>query len=258
MTPYKIVFFDIDGTLLTEKGEIPYETKESIEQLKKSNVKVVIATGRAPYHLKPIAEELGIDSYVCFNGSYVVYEGKSIVDEPIPTNSVQLLIEFAQKNNHPLVYHGNEEYYSSYHEHPDIVETYQWLKVDPPSYDPNFWQGNSIYQVVLCCDSHEENNYHQNFSDIKFIRSYKRSIDVIPSEYSKARGIESMLRFMGISPSEAVAFGDGLNDKEMLSYVGMGIAMGNAHAELKRNANFVTTHVNDRGIQFGLKKIGLI
>ncbi|MDN3017946.1 Cof-type HAD-IIB family hydrolase [Paenibacillus sp. BSR1-1] len=258
MTPYKIVFFDIDGTLITVEGQIPYETKESIDQLKESNVKIVIATGRAPYHLKPIAEELGIDSYVSFNGSYVVFEGKPIVDEPFPTNSVQLLVEFAQKNNHPLVYLGNEDYYASYHEHPDIIETFQWLKVAPPNFDSNFWKGNSIYQVVLCCDSHEENKYHQNFSDIKFIRSYKQSIDVIPSEYSKASGIESILRFMGISPSEAVAFGDGLNDREMLSYVGMGIAMGNAHAELKPIANFVTKNVNNRGIQFGLKKIGLI
>jgi len=258
MLPYKIVFFDIDGTLITEEGEIPYETKESIEQLKESNVKVVIATGRSPYHLKPIAEELGVDSYISFNGSYVVYEGKRIVDKPIPTHTIQLLDEFARKSSHPLVYLGNEEYYASYHEHPDIIETFQWLKVAPPSFDSYFWKGSSIYQVVLFCDSHEEDKYHQNFSDIKFIRSYKLSIDVIPSEFSKASGIESILRFVGISPSEAVAFGDALNDREMLSYVGMGIAMGNAHEELKPFANFVTKNVNDRGIQFGLQKIGLI
>lgn len=60
-----------------------------------------------------------------------------------------------------------------------------------------------------------------------------------------------MLQHLKLSPDDAVAFGDGLNDKEMLSYVGMGIAMGNAHEEVKPFADFTTKHVNEGAFDTG-------
>lgn len=258
MTPYKIVFFDIDGTLINEKREIPKDTKEAIEKLKQAQVQVVIATGRAPYHLQPIAEELGIDSYVSFNGSYVVYQGKRIDDQPIPVRTVQLLDEFARKNNHPLIYLGSKDYYASEANHPDIIETFQWLKIAPPEFDPDFWKSNPIYQIMLYCESKDEEQYPQHFHDIKFVRWHDLSIDVIPSERSKAAGVKAILDHVGLSPLEAAAFGDALNDREMLSYVGMGVAMGNAHEGLKPFADFTTKHVDEGGIKYGLEKIGII
>lgn len=258
MPSYKIVFFDIDGTLINEEREIPKETKESIKQLKESQIEVVIATGRAPYHLKPIAEELGIDSYVSFNGSYVVYQGKLIDEHPIPTSTIQRMDEFARKNDHPLVYLGNKECFASQPNHPDIVETFQLLKIKPPAFDPDFWKQNSVYQVMLYCESHEEKQYPEHFSEVNFVRWHDLSMDVIPSECSKATGVKSVLDRLGLSPTEAAAFGDALNDREMLSFVGMGIAMGNAHEGLKPFADFTTKHVDDGGILYGLQKIGLI
>lgn len=67
-----------------------------------------------------------------------------------------------------------------------------------------------------------------------------------------------MLKHLGITAEEAVAFGDGLNDKEMLSYAGLGIAMDNAHEEVKLLADYVTKHVNYSGIRHGLEYAGLI
>lgn len=258
MADYKIVFFDIDGTLINEEREIPKSTKESIEQLKESQIQVVIATGRSPYHLQPIAQELGIDSYVSFNGSHVVYQGKLIHDQPIPSRTVQMLDEFARENNHPMVYQGNQQYYASHPNHPEILETYQWLKIAPPEYDPQFWQRSSIYQVMLYCKDQEEKKYIHHFTDLKFIRWHDYAMDVIPSECSKATGVKSILEYLNILPSEAVAFGDALNDREMLSFVGMGVAMGNAHEGLKPYADLTTKHVDNGGIQHGLQQIGLI
>jgi hydroxymethylpyrimidine pyrophosphatase-like HAD family hydrolase len=62
-----------------------------------------------------------------------------------------------------------------------------------------------------------------------------------------------MLRLLNLTLEESIAFGDGLNDIEMLATVGLGIAMGNAHQDLIPYANYVTTHVDDRGILNGLK-----
>jgi hydroxymethylpyrimidine pyrophosphatase-like HAD family hydrolase len=63
---------------------------------------------------------------------------------------------------------------------------------------------------------------------------------------------------MELSPQEAVAFGDGLNDIEMLSLVGMGVAMDNAKNEVKAIANMITKSVDEEGVCAGLTKLGLI
>ena len=63
---------------------------------------------------------------------------------------------------------------------------------------------------------------------------------------------------VGLKPEDAVAFGDGLNDMEMLSYVGFGIAMGNSHKDLLPYADHVTTHVDEEGVRNGLITAGLL
>ena len=83
-------------------------------------------------------------------------------------------------------------------------------------------------------------------------------MDVIPAGGSKAKGIEAVLKHIGRSKDEVVAFGDGLNDVEMLSYVGLGIAMGNANDEVKSYANHVTSSVDEKGIRRGLEHAGLL
>ncbi|WP_420768457.1 Cof-type HAD-IIB family hydrolase [Parageobacillus thermoglucosidasius] len=255
---YKIVFFDIDGTLVNEEARIPFDAKEAIYKLKERNIEVAFATGRAPFHFKHIAEELGIDSFVSFNGSYVVHKGRVIYERSINRDSLELLEEHAHQFKHPIVYLSHKECYANYSHHPYIIESFQSLKLEAPSYHPHYWKDTKIYQALLYCHEHEEIHYQGKFADLAFIRWHRLSMDVLPVGGSKAKGIEVMLKHLKLSPGDAVAFGDGLNDKEMLSFVGMGIAMGNAHEEVKPFAKFTTKHINDGGIRYGLQQIGLI
>ena len=71
-------------------------------------------------------------------------------------------------------------------------------------------------------------------------------------------GIQHLLAHYGIAPDEAIAFGDGGNDIEMLRYVGTGVAMGNASDEVKAAADYVTTSVDDEGICHALKHFKLL
>ncbi|MEK4221190.1 Cof-type HAD-IIB family hydrolase [Bacillus sp. FSL W8-0116] len=255
---YKIVFFDIDGTLVNKDSTIPLDTKEAIRKLKERNIEVSFATGRAPFHFRHIAEELGIDSFVSFNGSYVVYKGKVIFEKPIHPASLEQLEQYSHRFNHPIVYLSHKECYANKKQHPHVVESFQFLKLESPGFQPYYWKYTSIYQALLYCQEHEETHYLEKFNDLSFIRWHPLSMDVLPSDLSKAKGIAAMLQHLKLSPDDAVAFGDGLNDKEMLSYVGMGIAMGNAHEEVKPFADFTTKHVNDGGIRYGLEYLELI
>lgn len=258
MLPYDIVFFDIDGTLVNEKQVIPEDTKKAIRELKSANVEVVLATGRAPYHLQSVAEELEIDSHISINGAYVVHRDRVISALPLPKSSISYLTDFARRHNHPLVYMGEKNYLSSHQDHPNVIQTFHELNLSAPAFDTHFAEGNAVYQVMVYCDEKAEEEYHRTFAGISFVRWHELTMDALVADCSKARGIQLLLRNLGIPAERAVAFGDGLNDREMLSYVGMGIAMGNAHEDLKPFARFTTNHINDGGIVCGLQKIGLL
>jgi len=255
---YKIVFIDIDGTLVNEDKKIPEDAKLAINELKKQNIPIVLATGRAPYFFSDILTELGLSSYVSFNGSYVMHKGEEIYKKPIQLETLEELEHLALKNNHPLVFQGSKECCANHQEHAHIIEAFQSLKLNEPSYRKDYWKEADIYQCLLFCVEKEERIYEETFSNIHFVRWHPLSMDVIPTGGSKAAGIAEILKILAIDPKEAVAFGDGLNDKEMLSYVGMGIAMGNAHEDVKPFAKMVTKHVNEGGLSYGLQKIGLI
>ena len=74
----------------------------------------------------------------------------------------------------------------------------------------------------------------------------------------KASGIEAALEFLGIDRADSVAFGDGFNDLEMLAYVGVGVAMGDAPPEVKAVADRITGSPEEDGIRNGFAALGLI
>lgn len=255
---YKIVFFDIDGTLINEHKEIPADTIKAIAELKERGVEPVIATGRAPYFIKPLAETLGIESFVCLNGAYAVYKGEVLYKREIEKSRLEALVKVAAEHDHGLVFEGEHAFFSDKENHPFVIESVNSLKVDLPGYNPDFWKTDGIYQVFLHCESHDEHLYDALHTDLKLIRWHPQAIDVLPAGGSKAQGIEAMLDKLGLSTAEAVAFGDGLNDKEMLELVGFGVAMGNSHPELLPFADYVTSHVDEQGIRNGLVKAELL
>ncbi|MFB9329071.1 Cof-type HAD-IIB family hydrolase [Paenibacillus aurantiacus] len=255
---YKIAFFDIDGTLVNEDKVVPQDTINAIRELKAAGVEPVIASGRAPYFIKPLAKLLGIDSFVCLNGALAVYRGKTVYKRVIPRTSIETLVELARQHGHTLVYEGEQDFFASRAECPLVTESVLSLKVELPGTDPDFWRTNEVLQLFLHCEDHEDALYDSLLSEFTFIRWHRGALDVLPYGGSKAQGIEAMLRELGIPVAESIAFGDGLNDKEMLRFAGLGIAMGNSHPELLPFADYVTTSVDECGIRNGLKYAGLI
>lgn len=256
---YNIVFIDIDGTLVNTEKIVSDKTKEAIKKLKHNGIEVVLATGRAPFHFKEIADELGINAFVSFNGSHVVYKGKVIQSYPLKREYLETLINQANKNNRPLVFSGIDKSVCNYNDHPHVKETFESLKLNyRPDFEPDYWKENDIYQAMLYCEAEEEDFYRQSVADLSFVRWHELAMDVMSKGLSKAIGIQDMLHHFGFSAQEAVAFGDGLNDREMLEYVGMGVAMGNAHPDLISYADRVTRSVDEDGLAYALDDLGLI
>ncbi|WP_338781700.1 Cof-type HAD-IIB family hydrolase [Metabacillus sp. FJAT-52054] len=253
----KVIFFDIDGTLLDHDKKIPASTRQTIDDLRRAGHHVAIATGRAPFMFKDLREELGIDSFVSFNGQFVVFEGEVIYKNPLKTETLEKVLAYSSQTKHPLVFMNHETMMASEGDHPFIRESMGSLKFDHPEVNPDFFSESEIYQTLLFCKAGEEEAYKQ-YKDLHFIRWHDLATDILPMGGSKAEGIKKLVERLKFEREDIYAFGDELNDLEMIKYVGTGVAMGNANPKLKEIADFITKPVDEDGIQYAVHELGLL
>ncbi|MDQ1147843.1 Cof subfamily protein (haloacid dehalogenase superfamily) [Bacillus sp. SORGH_AS 510] len=253
-----IVFFDIDGTILNEDKVIPESTKTAIRLLQEKGIHTVIATGRVPKMFYWILKELNIDSYVAMNGQYVVFEGQEIYSNPIDSDILQSLSAMTASNGHALAYCSHLDYKVTEKNHPYIESSFDSLMMAYPDVDPAYFKRFSIFQGHLYCEGLFEQTYAERFPQFSFVKWHDYAYDILPKGASKAVGVQKLTETLGIKKEHTYAFGDGLNDLEMLSTVGTGVAMGNAVPEAKAAADIVTTSNCNDGILNGLIQLGLL
>ena len=255
----KIIFFDIDGTLYDHDKKLPASAKQAIFDLKQRGHLVAIATGRAPFVFNDLLEELKIDTFVSYNGSYVIYKGKPIYKNVLDNKALVRLTEFAVEREHPVVYMTHEDMKANTPDHEHVSAGFSSLKIDYfPDYDPGYHKDNELYQSLLFCKDPEEKEYEEHFPEFHFVRWHPLAVDILPVGGSKAIGIQRITDRLGIAPENIYAFGDGLNDVEMLKTIPNSVAMGDGHEDAKNVAKFVTTNVGENGILNGLKMVGLL
>lgn len=254
----KIVFFDLDGTVLNEDKQILESTKTAIRLLQDKGIYTAIATGRVPLMFDWILEELNIDSYVSTNGQYVVFEGKEIYSNPLDPEMLNSITDVATSKGHAIAYCNHQYVKVSEESHPFIATSFDVLKMDYPSVDREFYKHSPVYQGHLYCDIEDEQLYVERYPEYKFVRWDRYAADILPKGSSKANGIQKLLEVVGIKVENSYAFGDGLNDLEMLSFIGTGIAMGNAVPEAKAAADIITDSCSEDGIFNGLINVGLL
>ncbi|MDK8182445.1 Cof-type HAD-IIB family hydrolase [Paenibacillus sp. UMB4589-SE434] len=257
-TTKRMIFFDIDGTLLDHHKQLPASAKEAVLALKDAGHEVAFATGRSPFMLKALQDELDIHSFVCFNGQYVMLDNKVIYQHPIPSDVLRSLSAHTLQTGHPLVYLDHEAMRSSTPFHARIEAGIGSLQYKHPAYDPEYYKERHIYQSMLFCTEEEELEYRQRFPQLEFVRWHPAAMDVLPSGGSKAQGIKRYIEHLGFAKEDVYAFGDNLNDLEMFCYVGHSVAMGNSPDSVKDAARYITKDVSQDGIAHGLKLVGLL
>lgn len=254
----KIIFLDIDGTILDTEKNIPEKAKEGIFSLKEKGHEVAIATGRGPFMFREIREELDIHSYVSYNGQIVVVDDELIHQYKFPLETIEKIINISKEHNHPIVYMAKDQMIGNVQYDERVAEAIGSLKMDHPQYDEHFYKKEPISQILLFCEEGEEKLYQERFPMLNFIRWHRYSVDITPKGGSKASGIEKMLQYLNVPKENSYAFGDGLNDLEMLEAVGFSVAMGNGHPKAKKVADYVTKHVDEDGLYYAFKDLKLL
>lgn len=258
----KVVFFDIDGTLIDcANGHYKpsVEVEKALYNLKKNKDYVFIASGRPYAFLTKEIKALPMDGFVLANGSQVIVDGHTIYDKAFKKEQGQKLIETLEylhleyvAESYPYSY-MKKEYEALFTFYDSIKVPMELVKREPMNLN------RPIYKVEVLCKSEtdfcslkeylDQNEYLDHFSSID-----QSAIEIFAKGSTKAVGIQKILEHFHIPQSQSYAFGDGSNDIEMLSFVGTGIAMGNASSNVKKFADIVTDSVAEHGVATGILK----
>lgn len=236
----KAVISDLDGTLLNAQHMLSEYSKCVVKRLTEAGVQFMIATGRHHIDAAKIKEKLGVEAFlITANGATVSSkEGELIYQATLPRNIVEdiLAIEVG-KGVFKNLYQGEhwlmeetDKVFDDYYQEGDFQYTLCRFSdyLDQP-----------INKVFFTAFNHEdllairEQIELKHGDDISVTFSMPECLEVMPKGINKGTAILETLKRMGIHPEETIAFGDGLNDLEMLQVVGKGYLMGNAHAFLK-------------------------
>lgn len=258
MDKIKIVFFDIDGTIIDmQRKEISGKMLQTLKDLQKNGIKICIATGRAPMAI-PKFDGVEFDAFLAYNGSYCYDRDGMILDHFIPTEDVQLIIKNAKKLHRPLALSTRNKIEANGKD-ADLAEYFGFGKQEIIISD-NFekFSRERVYQIMIGSRKEEYAQVLENVKRAEITAWWDRAVDIIPAGGSKGVAVKKILEYYQIDQSEAMAFGDGNNDMEMLKAVGHGIAMGNASDELKRIAEDICGYVAEDGIYYYCKEHGLI
>ena len=258
---YQILFLDIDGTILRPDHTIEESTRQAIAELKKKGLEVALATGRPLHEIMETANELNIDSFITYNGSFAIYKGQEIFKEYMKPELVTEYLSIAAEQNHDLIlYAENETLVTSLDSHKSI-NFLNYFKLTEKTLFKKDDTNRILSMTILTNDSEELIHYPKQegiFLSQVNVEGMERNYDVITENVNKGVAVKSMLKHLKIPKELSIAFGDGMNDKEMLSIVGEGFAMGNGHPDLFKYAKHITTDVHHSGVYNGLRKLGLV
>lgn len=259
----KIVFFDIDETLLVkEKDYIPDSVIPALKALKSKGIIPAIATGRTnntfPPKIKALVEEVGIELFVTMNGQSVHYQGNTIAKYPISMEKIEQVVNFLQAHQIAYGFVSEEGIFVS-EITPKVCSALDPLRT-PYYLNKNYYKQHEVFQILPFYDVSQDELVESSgiLQGLQVIRWNENSVDLFDEQGSKARGISDAMAYFGFNMENAMAFGDGLNDIEMLKAVGVGVAMGNAHPDLKAVTKHVTDHIEQDGIANFLRRAGLI
>ena len=254
----KVVFFDIDGTLLSQRtNRVPDSARRAIRALREQGVKVVVATGRHPIELDGAGlNDLEFDGFAAANGQMLLDGDRRLFGGyPIPPHGVEALVRLYETGERLLWFFGETDCYVN---REDEVVKAMSAQVSGLVPEVRPYAGDPLYQAVAFVDVSEEEVLQRQLTGCRLQRWGSMGVDIIAVDGGKVEGMKVFLQKFGCTREECMAFGDQHNDLDMLRFAGIGVAMGNGAPEVKAAADYVTRSVDDDGVAYALEQLGVL
>lgn len=273
----RIIFLDIDGTL-TQPGcnEPPKSALGAIRETQKKGNLVFLCTGRNYDMLRPLLQ-YGFDGVIASSGAYILCGGEVIYDCPMTEEEKKLSMEVLQRNGifrtveclgGSFTDEGFKQFLEENASEGSNSELLRWrrqvesaLNIRPMAeYD-----GKPVYKIVMMMQSEEQLAEPEKVLGEVFdfcIQEHDRygfvNGELIKKAYNKGTALERVCRHYGIPVEDSVAYGDSMNDLEMMEAAGISVCMANGSGRLKELADDICPSVEHDGIYQSFLKYGLI
>lgn len=267
----KIVFSDVDGTLLKPDGTLSERTRQVIKRLQESDIPFILVSARSPQEMFALYRELDLKSpIVGYNGG-MVYEmvGKRsirvLVDYIIPRDELTIMYELITKQFPELnlnIYSGTNWFAGRYDKW--LQGETDLVKIDPEyrDLDEVVTSGMPIHKIMLIGEIETILEAEDTLKSTAGItaainRSNPNYLEITNERATKLNGLKTVLEkfFPEIKREEVMALGDGHNDWDMLKYAGFGVAMENAAEEMKQSVKYVTASNAEDGFARAVEKL---
>lgn len=277
MVDRKLIFLDIDGTLVAMLSSPTPAVREAVRKARANGHLVFLCTGRNLPIIGQDILDIGFDGVIASAGAYVSAGDQVLLDSLLPEEVVQECL---------AVFHGlgmfcRIETAEGIYTDPQMEELLRSVSPDPKnselirmqkelesslpmrSYEEYPRQG--AYKLCFTVTGPAPVQAAQKKLGDRFefvvhpftIGGSFRNGEIIPKRVGKGKGIELICRHFGAGLSDTIAFGDSMNDAAMLERAGVGVAMGNACDELKALADVVCEDVAHDGVSQELRRMGL-
>ena len=260
----KLLFFDIDGTLITDSPEriFPDSAKEAIRLTKEKGNMTFINTGRVFGNIDGFIQEAGFDGYVCGCGTYIRFRGEVLLHKTLSKETCDEIALVSRKCKVCNLYEGaaTTGIDRTLPITGDLLELKNYF--EQVRKVPFTSVGDDDFIFDKFAGWYDEESDLETFKeyitkDFDYIHRGEGFYEIVPKGYSKATGIQFLCDYFKVGIEDCYAFGDSNNDLPMLSYVPHSIAMGESSEELKKQVEYVTTGVLEDGILNAMKYYGL-
>lgn len=257
---YKLIATDMDGTLLTNAGDISEKTIECINRIKERGIIFVPASGRAPKGLDDYKKILNHTSpVICYNGAYAEADGKVVFEKELLQDDAEKILDLGRKYDASMFIWSKNRLYTN--GTPDKIERYEKMAHTKSQFITNFSEllAQGITKILWFSDEEKIAKIRteinpDEFSKVTYLTSCPFFLEFFNSDASKGKALAEIGKVYGINTSEMIAVGDGENDISMIDLAGLGVAMANASDEVKQHADFITLSNEDDGIAHIIQK----
>ncbi|PTQ82660.1 Cof subfamily protein (haloacid dehalogenase superfamily) [Trichococcus patagoniensis] len=278
----KIIFLDIDGTLVADDGWVPPSAADACRQARLNGHEIYLCTGRSKPEIYDFIMEIGFDGIIGAGGGFVELNDGMLYHKTVPASEVRRMVDFFNQHGVDFYLESNGGLFASKNFLPHVERCiYGDIENDLEAKKRKEENPHPFIEGLIYG---EEDLYKSDVNKACFLQSDTLSFAQIKAEFEnafdtiqctvppfgdesgelmvpgihKATAIEALLTHLGRSKERTIAIGDGLNDLEMFDYCEIGIAMGNAKEELKAVADHVTSSVDEDGLHQAFRTFGLI
>lgn len=269
----KVVFLDVDGTMVNEKGHIPESAKFAISRAQANGHKMVVCSGRSRFQIYDEILNLGFSGIVGGAGAFVCADGTEIFHAYVDEEHRKSSFDYLESNGFYFCYQANDGIVLNQRSSDGMLKIYRDAGMSEERMErlvgnmhltEQPWKNEKIEKIIY---------YNAPFSIEKVHADMEPYFDAVTisldgmgdfagevgiNGINKATGMQHYLSYAGVSRENCIAIGDGPNDLQMMKFAGISVAMGNAREEVKKLADMVTDHIDHDGILKAFEALSLV